>query len=646
MEYKTEEINADDYCSLSVDGDYFVTFCDPPLPSFVADNETIGEYSYDVILLLDTSGSMYGQTLANSISAMNKIIGNLPATDNFNIIRFGNNVRVWRKSMISATKDNKFEAESWLSDTKASGATDLKSAIDAAIDLAETTDNSRIPVILFITDGGPHVGENNFQTMISAISDRAAKTISINGISLGSSDPMGWQLVQRLSARNRGLSTRMFDISRLAVDIPRKFLEIKNHARSLRGLTDISFTFDGSLVHDLTNTDFADYAAGADLVVLGRFKDVENIPEYMVVNIEYKDVEKKVWKEKKVIKIRKLSGEADRTENIQKFAGEQMNYNPIKQQWAVTAVHQLLQKRSNASSQQRYDALTLQAKKLSMQHNIVSPVVSFLVKKPKSSINLINTDKLDGRMKRDAQGRAEIHQVRYQYRKLWWRSNSKDELEKSEAELEKVRPVGSHGQNWVGIGSLPVKFYLPMSQRDETCLTLPKTLEGKFTIYAHNDLTTSATIKGSALQSITFRYGDTTLEITTSGIRIVQNGEEQEIDENQEIFKIDGLVVENQYGEIVVTHISESVQFHVQQKERHLDVKVFGMDSHSSTGLLAEFGKIEASLIESQSVRKHQTSTLWINGQYIPVSLTSSSFGSNEECWNVNEESSARIFHN
>ena len=71
--------------------------------------------------------------------------------------------------MISATKDNKFEAESWLSDTKASGATDLKSAIDAAIDLAETTDNSRIPVILFITDGGPHVGENNFQTMISAI---------------------------------------------------------------------------------------------------------------------------------------------------------------------------------------------------------------------------------------------------------------------------------------------------------------------------------------------------------------------------------------------------------------------------------------------------------------------------------------------
>ena len=45
MEYKTEEINADDYCSLSVDGDYFVTFCDPPLPSFVADNETIGIYS-------------------------------------------------------------------------------------------------------------------------------------------------------------------------------------------------------------------------------------------------------------------------------------------------------------------------------------------------------------------------------------------------------------------------------------------------------------------------------------------------------------------------------------------------------------------------------------------------------------------------
>ena len=65
----------------------------------------------------------------------------------------------------------------------------------------------------------------------------------------------------------------------------------------------------------------------------------------------------------------------------------------------------------------QYDSLTLKAKDLSYAHNIVSPVVSFLVRKPKSALNLINSDKLDGRVKRDA-AKAEAHEVRYQYRKV------------------------------------------------------------------------------------------------------------------------------------------------------------------------------------------------------------------------------------
>ena len=70
----------------------------------------------------------------------------------------------------------------------------------------------------------------------------------------------------------------------------------------------------------------------------------------------------------------------------------------------------LLKRRTMANSQEQYDSLTLKAKELSYQYKIVSPVVSFLVRKPKSSLNLINSDKLDGRMKRDA-GKAESHEV-------------------------------------------------------------------------------------------------------------------------------------------------------------------------------------------------------------------------------------------
>ena len=47
---------------------------------------------------------------------------------------------------------------------------------------------------------------------------------------------------------------------------------MREHARSLRGLSDIKFKMNGEYVYDLTNTHFADYAEGSDLVVLGKLK--------------------------------------------------------------------------------------------------------------------------------------------------------------------------------------------------------------------------------------------------------------------------------------------------------------------------------------------------------------------------------------
>lgn len=432
---------------------------------------------------------------------------------------------------------------------------------------------------------------------------------------------------------------------------------MRSHARSLRGLTDIRFTFDPTVVHELTDTAFFDYAEGADLVVLGRFKNPDAIPTHLTVQIQYKDLEDKIWREDKIVKIRQLSAEGARGENVEKFAGQQQNYNPIKQQWAVTAVHQLLKRRTMATTQEHYDSLTKKAKELSYAHNIVSPVVSFLVRKPKSAFNLINSDKLDGHgiQRRDA-GKAEAHEVRYQYRKLWWRSDHKDELEKATELLKEQPSVGStNATHWTGLGSFPAQIYIPLNERDQTCLTLPNSLSGTFTLYAHDDLTTSATINDRKLESIIFRSGSAVFEIGPAHLSAESNGVPLALDSSKQLFKVENLVIEvmnpdtHGTGSFVITHLTDSVQFRVQQHDSYLDVRVFGLDDKElvgQQGLMVELSKYEASLLETQSLRQHTTSTLWINGQYIPVLLTESSFGSTEECWNVKEDSSSRIFHN
>ena len=222
--------------------------------------------------MLDTSGSMFGEKFTHAVDALKNIITALPEGDKFNVIRYGNKVRSWRQVMSPADEKTKEKAGEFLDNITVGGSTDIEGALLEAIQLAEMSETGRIPIILFLTDGGPNVGGGDVQSIVSTITARANFQISINGISLGTNDLTGWQLVQRLTQKNRGLSAKMFDIGAFPVDIPAKFSEMKEHARSLRGLSDIKFKMNGEYVYDLTNTHFADYAEGSDLVVLGKLK--------------------------------------------------------------------------------------------------------------------------------------------------------------------------------------------------------------------------------------------------------------------------------------------------------------------------------------------------------------------------------------
>lgn len=126
--------------------------------------------------------------------------------------------------------------------------------------------------------------------------------------------------------------------------------------------------------------------------------------------LEYTDVEGTVWTEDKLVHVRTVNA----TDADDRFTAGQAEYNPIKQQWAVTAVHQILEKRALAQSEEEYALLTTEAKKLSYAHNIVSPVVSFLVRKPKSAFNLIDSRLGDSEAERErrSSGAQETHEIR------------------------------------------------------------------------------------------------------------------------------------------------------------------------------------------------------------------------------------------
>ena len=105
-----------------------------------------------------------------------------------------------------------------------------------AISLASESDSDRIPIILFLTDGGPSVDGKDIQSVVQTISESASSSISINGISLGTNDLTGWQLVQRLTQKNRGLSSKVLNIKLIQISSIHEFWHQKFIFSLLRGL--------------------------------------------------------------------------------------------------------------------------------------------------------------------------------------------------------------------------------------------------------------------------------------------------------------------------------------------------------------------------------------------------------------------------
>ena len=94
--------------------------------------------------MLDSSGSMFGEKLSAAVDALTNIVNSLSESDSFNIVRYANNVRVWRQKMMPAVDMHKTAAAEFLAETRASGATDLKGAIEAAIGLADESDRQSL----------------------------------------------------------------------------------------------------------------------------------------------------------------------------------------------------------------------------------------------------------------------------------------------------------------------------------------------------------------------------------------------------------------------------------------------------------------------------------------------------------------------
>jgi Ca-activated chloride channel family protein len=140
-------------------------------PPVAGRNETTPR---DVTLVLDVSGSMQGRKMDQARAAGKQLLATLRPEDRFRIIDFSSDVRTFRDDFVAATSQNLREANRYLDALEATGSTNIEGALREAVRTQTTL--GRLPLVLFMTDGEPTVGERNADRLAAIAADAAGRT--------------------------------------------------------------------------------------------------------------------------------------------------------------------------------------------------------------------------------------------------------------------------------------------------------------------------------------------------------------------------------------------------------------------------------------------------------------------------------------
>ena len=110
------------------------------------------QLSREAIFVIDTSGSMSGNSIVQAKEALRMALNRLSPSDSFNVIQFNSYANALFRSSRQATRKNIKDAIRYVSQLKSDGGTEMISALELALG-GSTVDYNRVRQVFFITDG-------------------------------------------------------------------------------------------------------------------------------------------------------------------------------------------------------------------------------------------------------------------------------------------------------------------------------------------------------------------------------------------------------------------------------------------------------------------------------------------------------------
>ncbi|KAH9634215.1 hypothetical protein HF086_001417 [Spodoptera exigua] len=320
-----------------------------------------------------------------------------------------------------ATKENIARAKVIVNWLQASGGTNIGRALDVAVDLinkgvdwtipppaAKTTNASDgaaptteavatteavvttevaekketktlEPIIIFLTDGDPTVGETDPKRIITHVQEKNSGPNKATIYSLAFGEDADRKFLRKLSLRHGGFMRHIYEAADAALQLRDFYRQISSPL-----LANVKFSYPPGQVRSesVTQHQFRTYYAGSELVVAGQVLDVPELAPTVEAFCGVSDG-----------KGRK------RLEILPKVPIEKKKQGtlPLERLWSYLTIKQLLDQRDASDDNEPADKENSPEKKalaLALKYEFVTPLTSLVVVKPNAT-NAVNAESVD-----------------------------------------------------------------------------------------------------------------------------------------------------------------------------------------------------------------------------------------------------------
>lgn len=305
----------------------------------------------DIILVLDTSGSMEDGKLDQAKAAASYVLEHLNPEDRFNLIAFSTGVKHFAYELQPASQAAR--AVDWIRGMQALGGTNINEALLQALTVNEGEGSGTRPqVVLFLTDGLPTEGVTDVDQILANVSATAGSQLRL--FSFGVGDDVNTELLDTLAEENRGQVSYVRSGERIDEEVSGLYAKIQTPV-----LADLEIDFGGVLVEELFPPALPDLFAGSQLLLVGRYR----LPAGTSGRTEI------------TLSGRVESRQKEFTYQVDFGAGSE-NGSYIPRLWAARKIGYLLNLiRHQGENQEWVDAVI----QLSLQYGIITPYTSFLI---------------------------------------------------------------------------------------------------------------------------------------------------------------------------------------------------------------------------------------------------------------------------